>query len=119
MFQKKIPNQFAVGYDIQSTELDEQKRLIEVKTTTSHTALQFYNFTLTPNEFSSAESFKDRYFVYRLMVSKKSHKLFIIQDPVGLYKADTGAVRLKLSDGADITFDKRAGEEKRLLVWGN
>ena len=32
---KRIPTQFAVGYDISSVELDERKRYIEVKTTIS------------------------------------------------------------------------------------
>ena len=43
-------------------------------------------FHLTPNEWSAAESNKDRYYVYRLMVTKGSLKLYIIQDPVGNYK---------------------------------
>ena len=38
---KRIPTQFAVGYDISSVELDERKRYIEVKTTISSKPLHF------------------------------------------------------------------------------
>ena len=38
---KRIPTQFAVGYDISSVELDERKRFIEVKTTISSKPLHF------------------------------------------------------------------------------
>lgn len=41
---QKIPTQFAVGYDIQSVELDERKRYIEVKTTISNKKINFLVF---------------------------------------------------------------------------
>ena len=47
---KRIPNTLAVGYDIQSVELDEIKRYIEVKTTISAKPITFNRITLTTNE---------------------------------------------------------------------
>ena len=44
---KRIPTQFAVGYDISSVELDERKRYIEVKTTISSKPLHFNKVHLT------------------------------------------------------------------------
>ncbi len=115
---KRIPTQFAVGYDIQSVELDERKRYIEVKTTISSKPLHFNKIHLTPNEWNTAGTMKDRYFVYRLMISKIEKKLFVLQDPVGLYKKDILSMIPK--DGAEITFDtKTAGNFEELLTWAN
>ena len=114
---KRIPTQFAVGYDIQSVELDARKRLVEVKTTISSRPIQFNKIHLTPNEWSSAETYRDRYFVYRLLLSKFGRKLFIIQDPVGLYKQDK--ITMMPLNGADISFGNDAGNYEELLVWKN
>ena len=112
---KKIPTKFAVGYDIQSVELDAKKRYIEVKSTISNKSLNFYNFHLTPNEWSTAETLKEAYFVYRLMVSKSERKLFIIQDPVSNYKNDN--LRMTPRNGADIIFSENSGKWNELLIW--
>ena len=115
---KRIPTQFAVGYDIQSVELDMQKRYIEVKTTISSKSLHFNKVHLTSNEWNTANSMHDRYYVYRLMISKNERKLFLLQDPVGLYKQDK--IDMIPQDGADITFDpKRVGRFEELLTWKN
>ncbi len=115
---KRIPTQFAVGYDISSVELDERKRYIEVKTTISSKPLHFNRVHLTKNEWNTASSTHDRYYVYRLMLSKKERKLFLLQNPVGLYKQDK--IDMIPSDGADITFDPdKVGEFKELLTWKN
>lgn len=115
---KRIPTQFAVGYDISSVELDERKRYIEVKTTISSKPLHFNRIHLTKNEWNTASSTHDRYYVYRLMLSKNERKLFLLQDPVGLYKKDK--INMIPSDGADITFDpKEVGEFEELLTWKN
>ncbi|MDE6284992.1 MAG: hypothetical protein K2M17_04530 [Bacilli bacterium] len=61
---------------------------------------------------------KDRYFIYRLMISKAEKKLYILQDPVGLYKKDILSMIPK--DGAEIAFDtKTAGHYEELLTWAN
>lgn len=113
---KRIPTQFAVGYDISSVELDERKRYIEVKTTISSKPLHFNRIHMTKNEWNTANSMHDRYYVYRLLLSKTERKLFLLQDPVGLYKSDK--IDMVPSDGADITFDpKQVGEFEELLTW--
>jgi len=114
---KRIPTQFAVGYDIQSVELDEKKRYIEVKTTISSRPLQFNKIHLTSNEWNTAGTMKDRYFIYRLQLSKHERKLFIIQDPVGLYKRDM--IQMIPRDGAEVSFGNNAGREEELLSWIN
>jgi len=115
---KRISTQFAVGYDISSVELDERKRYIEVKTTISSKPLHFNRIHLTKNEWNTASSTHDRYYVYRLMLSKTERKLFLLQDPVGLYKKDL--IEMIPSDGADITFDpKKIGKFEELLTWKN
>lgn len=115
---KRIPTQFAVGYDISSVELDERKRYIEVKTTISSKPLHFNRVHLTKNEWNTANSTRDRYYVYRLQLSKTERTLFLLQDPVGLYKQDL--IDMIPSDGADITFDpKKVGQYEELLTWKN
>lgn len=115
---KRIPTQFAVGYDISSVELDERKRYIEVKTTISSKPLHFNRIHMTKNEWNTASSTHDRYYVYRLLLSKSERKLFLLQDPVGLYKQDM--IDMIPSEGADITFDpKKVGEFEELLTWKN
>lgn len=116
---KRIPTQFAVGYDISSVELDEKKRYIEVKTTISSKPLHFNKVHMTKNEWNTASSTHDRYYVYRLMLSKTERKLFLIQDPVGKYKKDVIDM-VPSGDGADITFDpEKAGRFEELLTWKN
>ncbi len=112
---KKIPTSFAVGYDIQSVELDARKRYIEVKTTISNKPLNFYSFHLTPNEWDTASSLRDRYFVYRLMISKNELNIFILQDPVQMYKDNL--ITLTIRDGAEITFNSNVCVKTRLSIW--
>lgn len=115
---KRIPTQFAVGYDISSVELDERKRYIEVKTTISSKPLHFNRIHLTKNEWNTASSTHDRYYVYRLLLSKSEKKLFLLQNPIGLYKNDK--IDMIPNDGADITFDPtEVGRFEELLTWAN
>lgn len=112
---KLIPTTFAVGYDINSREIDERHRHVEVKTTASSTPVNFYRFHLTPNEWTAAETSEDRYYVYRLMISKEGTKLYVIQDPVGEYK--TGNLSASPRDGMDIYFDPdKCGKEVKLIL---
>lgn len=113
---KCIPNQFAMGYDIKSIELDTTQRYIEVKTTISSKQLDFSRVHLTPVEWTAAESLNGRYFIYRLFLSKKAKSLFLLRDPVGQYKANK--LKMVPRDGADIMFDKnKCGTYERLLEW--
>lgn len=115
---KRIPNDFALGYDISSVELDGRKRFIEVKTTISSKPLHINRVFLTKNEWNAANSLKDRYFVYRLILSKTSKQLFVLQDPVGLYKKDL--INMIPGDGVEISFEpNNVGYFEELLAWKN
>ncbi len=112
---KKIPETFAVGYDISSYEgAGDIRRYIEVKTSISRGKLATRNFHMTPSEWSAANSLKKTYFVYRLMISSKDVNLFLIQDPVGQYKSDT--LDMVPRDGADIRYSDKSGYWEKLLV---
>ncbi len=112
-----IPNQFKMGYDIRSFELDKlsNHRLIEVKTSISTEKLDFNQFRLTENEWNAAQSYLDKYYVYRLVINKSGHKLFVIRNPVEKYKKDL--VTVTLSNGALVKFTDRAGDFEELLLW--
>lgn len=112
---KKIPTALAVGYDVQSIELDAKKRYIEVKTTISSKPLNFYSFHLTPNEWDTASSLNDRYYVYRLMISKSEITIYILQNPVQMYKDNR--ISLSLRDGAEITFSASNCVKTELKIW--
>lgn len=113
---KRIPTNFAVGYDISSVEFDGMRqRFIEVKTTISTGALSFSRVNLTQNEWRAAATHGERYFVYRLAINKEKFDLFIIQDPVGLYKKNI--IDMIPKDGAEINFNvDTAGTFEELLV---
>jgi hypothetical protein len=114
---KPIPNSMALGYDIKSTEEDATHRYIEVKTTISRKELDFLKFHMTTNEWKSAESNDGRYFVYRLLLSKSSRKLFILPDVVGNYRAKNIEMTPK-NDGVDIEFSPRkCGSFTPILEW--
>ena len=112
---RKIPTELAVGYDISSRELDATIRNIEVKTTISTRPIDFKKVHLTPNEWQAAKSYKDRYYVYRLMISRMDIKLFIIEDPVQLFKNDL--IDISPNSGMDITFSEKSGRYEELLAW--
>ena len=114
---KKIPTALAVGYDIQSVEEDQRKRYIEVKTTISNRPLKFFGFHLTRNEWDSAQTLNDRYFVYRLMINKTQKVIYILQNPVQLYKQDK--IEMRISDGAEISFKENVAEKTELMIWQN
>lgn len=111
---KLIPPVYAVGYDINSVEADAVKRLIEVKTTASPKPVDFKRFHLTPNEWDAAKSYGEKYYVYRLMVTKGSVKLRLIKDPITEYKL--GNLDISVRDGVDVTIDPdKCGYEVELL----
>lgn len=115
----RIPTQFAVGYDIISVEADsELKRYIEVKTTISSKPLDFNKVHMTKNEWNTANTERNRYYIYRLMISKNYVKLFLLQNPVGLYKDDK--IQMIPENGANISFDSnKVGKFEELLTWRN
>ena len=112
---KKIPEALAAGYDISSFEgRGELRRLVEVKTTISRGKLALSSFHMTPSEWSAASSYKDIYFVYRLMISSEDVSLFLIQDPVGKYKSSL--LEMIPRNGADIRYTEKSGRREELLV---
>ena len=112
---RKIPTELAVGYDISSRELDATLRNIEVKTTISSRLIAFNKVHLTPNEWQAATSYRNRYFIYRLMISKKDIKLFVMRDPVRLYKNDL--IDISPVNGMEVTFHDDSGSYEELLAW--
>lgn len=113
-YVQKIPSQYAVGYDIQSAEFDGTRRYIEVKTTISKGRLSVNRFHMTPSEWTSAEGHNNRYFVYRLLISKEDLDLFVIQDPVGKYKSNL--LQMLPRNGAEIIYNEKSGQWEKLLV---
>lgn len=112
----KIPDHLGVGYDIRSFEGDSSgiNRLIEVKTTRSKGKLNTFSFTLTANEWTAAKSFGKTYFVYRLIISEGSARLFVIQDP---YEQERlGTIEMTPRNGAEIRYKEEAGMWTELLV---
>lgn len=112
---KKIPEQYAVGYDISSYEgVEDLRRFIEVKTTISHGKLHVYNFHMTPSEWSAANTHGRFYYVYRLAISAETISLFLISDPVGKYKQSL--IEMIPRNGADMCYSEKSGKWEDLLV---
>ena len=105
------------GYDIDSFEADgtEDHRYIEVKTTISKKQIHLYGFHMSPNEWSVAGTIKEHYCVYRLMLSDNYKTLFILRDPVKLYKTDV--IEAEPRDGMEISFTPNSFEPTELLSW--
>lgn len=105
------------GFDIDSFEADgtEDHRYIEVKTTISKQRIQMYGFHMSPNEWRVAGTVKEHYYVYRLMLSEKEKILFILRNPVALYKSDR--IEAEPRDGMEITFSTEHFEPTQLLSW--
>lgn len=105
------------GYDIDSFEADgtEYHRYIEVKTTISKQKIQIYGFHMSPNEWSVAGTIKEHYYVYRLMLSEKDKILFVLRNPVALYKNDK--IEAEPRNGMEITFSTKYFEPTELLTW--
>lgn len=110
-----LPNHLAMGYDIRSFEADDTIKCIEVKSTISNSTLDFNRFHLTDNEFNAAKSYKEKYYVYRLMVARSGIKLFVINDPISMYKKEL--IDVTLGSGAEMQFKSGAGKFVELLVW--
>lgn len=114
---KKIPTALAVGYDIQSLEgtSDKAKRYIEVKSTISKNKLHYFNVHLTTNEWETAATLKDHYYIYRLMITSDEMFLYLLKNPVAMYKQDK--ITMIPKDGADIGFSEDVCEKVKLKIW--
>lgn len=111
---KFMSTHLAIGYDVQSREFDDSHKFIEVKTTVSNKKLTQYRFHLTPNEWNSAFSNRDRYYVYRLVITAEKRNLFIIKDPVGAFQK--GLIRVMSPSGFDIIYNEKSGWDEKLLA---
>jgi hypothetical protein len=115
---KKIPTQLSVGYDIQSFEGDgtNNKKYIEVKTTISANPLKADRVHLTANEWNSAQTLRRSYYIYRVQITKKALSLFVVNDPVGLYKTDKIVMTPK-DDGAELQFSpQKVGHYEEIVL---
>ena len=114
---QRIPTHQAQGYDIQSVEVNAIKKLIEVKTTISNRALQFYRVHLTPNEWNAAETYGENYFIYRVGISKENDaiSLFVVNNPVGLYKQNRA--NMSPIGGVDMVFNAGCGMHMEVQKW--
>lgn len=105
------------GFDIDSLEGDgtNHHRYIEVKTTISRQKINRYNFHMSPNEWAVAETNREHYYVYRLMLSAKDKTLYILRNPVALYKADE--IDALPRNGMEVAFDSNKFTPEPILVW--
>lgn len=105
------------GYDIDSYEADgtEDHRYIEVKTTISKKKIQMFGFHMSTNEWRVAGTIKEHYCVYRLMLSEKEKTLFVLRNPVALYKTDQ--IEAEPRDGMEISFSENKFKPTELLTW--
>jgi hypothetical protein len=105
------------GFDIDSFEADgtEDHCYIEVKTTISKKKIQMYGFHMSPNEWRVAGTIKEHYCVYRLMLSEQDKTLFVLRNPVALYKTDK--IDAEPRDGMEISFTEEQFKPTELLVW--
>ena len=105
------------GFDIESFEGDgsNNHRFIEVKTTISKRRIQQYSFHMSDHEWNIAGSIGEHYCVYRLMLSAKDKTLYILRNPVNLYKTDN--IEVTSCNGMDISFDASQFESTPLLIW--
>lgn len=107
----KIPTPLGVGYDLQSIEIEKHKRYIEVKSTRSKKAINSNRFKLTPNEWDSAETLGDSYFIYYLVMNETGKNIFIIQNPAKKYRENL----LKIDSHWMVEFLPQAGKWQPLL----
>lgn len=105
------------GFDIDSYEADgtEAHRYIEVKTTISKKKIQMFGFHMSTNEWRVAGTIKEHYCIYRLMLSEQDKILYILRNPVSLYKADQ--IEAEPRNGMEISFSTELFKPTELLTW--
>lgn len=105
------------GFDIDSYEADgtEDHRYIEVKTTISKKKIQMFGFHMSPNEWRVAGTIKEHYCIYRLMLSEQDKILYVLRNPVSLYKTDK--IEAEPRNGMEISFSTDLFKPTELLTW--
>jgi hypothetical protein len=69
---------------------------------------------MTTNEWQSADSYQDSYFIYRLMISFGNIELFIIKNPVEAYKQNL--IKMVPKNGASIKYKEESGKWVKVLL---
>lgn len=95
-------------------KVEDMMRCIEVKTTVSRNRVRTNSFHMSTNEWIAAKTYKDVYFVYRLLISGDSVTLFIIQDIAG--KEKQSLVDMVPRNGAEIKYTAESGWIEELLA---
>lgn len=105
------------GFDIDSLEGDgtNHHRYIEVKTTISRRKINLFSFHMSPNEWAVAETNREHYCVYRLMLSDTEKTLYVLRNPVALYKNDI--IDAIPRNGMEISFNSSKFSPEKILVW--
>lgn len=112
-----LPNNLKMGYDIRSFNTEDLFRHIEVKTTISNSAIDYFRIAMTPNEWNAATSYKDLYYVYRLGITRKGARLFIIRDPVKNFSDKKIKMRMLSGGGAELELTRVSGNYEDILTW--
>lgn len=105
------------GYDIDSLEGDGTRnhRYIEVKTTISKQKINLFGFHMSPNEWDVANTTREHYCIYRLMLSSTAKTLYVLRNPVALYKSDQ--IEASPRNGMEIAFEASRFNPEDILVW--
>lgn len=74
-----------------------------------------YGFHMSSNEWNVAGTIKEHYCVYRLMLSEQDRTLFVLRDPVALYKSDK--IEAESHNGMEISFSSEIFKPTELLTW--
>lgn len=108
----RVSHDTTLGYDIQSLEFEDLdvKKHIEVKTTnrTYPPDAQILTwFPMSINEWNTAKSYQNSYYIYRVFLVNKNVKLFIVKNPTD--KESRGLIVLEPT-GFKVILNKGSGE---------
>jgi hypothetical protein len=117
---QKIPEKFAVGYDLQSyegkvEETGDSPLYVEVKTTRSKSKNVHMAFKMTKNEWAVCKANAAAYCVYRILITPDGPSLFTIRNPFQHYV--DGNLEMSIGgDGAEVSFTEECGTWIELLL---
>ena len=117
---QKIPERFAVGYDLQSYEGQAEESgdtplYVEVKTTRSKSKNVHMAFKMTKNEWAVCKANATAYCIYRILISSDGTSLFTIRNPFQHY-VDGNLDMTIGGDGAEVSFSETCGDWVELLL---
>ena len=117
---QKIPEKFAVGYDLQSFEGQAEETgdtplYVEVKTTRSKSKNVHMAFKMTKNEWNVCKANATSYCIYRILITSDGPSLFTIRNPFKHYV--DGSLDMSIGgDGAEVSFSETCGDWVELLL---